>query len=155
MFYPATNQVPIKKGDIIAARCTMENHLDHNVYIGPTGDDEMCNFYIMYYVDNGEDVLENNICTSMGPPSWYFEDFTSKDGIKLNIRAIPFDASEAPITNEKPVNHESMNHNKINEETNLSSLNDESDEDELELEELEKEYMFKNLLLNGLKKRKF
>ena len=34
MFYPASNNVEIKKGDIVAARCTMNNNLDHVVRIG-------------------------------------------------------------------------------------------------------------------------
>jgi peptidylglycine monooxygenase len=34
MFYPATNMVSVKKGDVIATRCTMDNVRDHNVYIG-------------------------------------------------------------------------------------------------------------------------
>jgi peptidylglycine monooxygenase len=34
MFYPATNKVSIRKGDVIATRCTMENTRDHTVYIG-------------------------------------------------------------------------------------------------------------------------
>ena len=40
----------VKMGDVIAARCTMVNHLDHDVRIGPTNNDEMCNFYLMYWV---------------------------------------------------------------------------------------------------------
>ena len=34
MFYPATNNITIRRGDVIAARCTMENYLDKDVYIG-------------------------------------------------------------------------------------------------------------------------
>lgn len=34
MFFPATNKVSVKKGDILAARCTMNNFKDRNVYIG-------------------------------------------------------------------------------------------------------------------------
>lgn len=40
----------IKKGDVVAARCTMFNFRDHTTFIGTTNNDEMCNFYIMYYV---------------------------------------------------------------------------------------------------------
>ena len=29
----------------------MVNHLDHDVRIGPTNNDEMCNFYLMYWVE--------------------------------------------------------------------------------------------------------
>ena len=34
MFFPATNEVEVKKGDILAARCTMDNFRDHDVSIG-------------------------------------------------------------------------------------------------------------------------
>lgn len=74
MFYPVTNQVPIETGDVIAARCTMKNTRDHVVSIGSTGEDEMCNFYMMYYVE-GDRPLDNNYCVSPGPPSWYFDQF--------------------------------------------------------------------------------
>ena len=72
MFYPVTNKILIKKGDVIAARCTMKNFQNHDVSIGPTGDDEMCNFYMMYYVE-GDKILDNQYCTTYGPPSWYFK----------------------------------------------------------------------------------
>ena len=75
MFYPVTNSdIIVQKGDIIAARCTMKNYLNHNVFIGSTGDDEMCNFYMMYYVD-GNKTLDSTVCSTQGPPNWYFEDF--------------------------------------------------------------------------------
>ena len=31
----------------------------------------MCNFYMMYWVD-GDKLLEDNVCTSPGPPNYYF-----------------------------------------------------------------------------------
>ena len=37
----------------------------------PTGNDEMCNFYMMYWVD-GDQLLEENVCASRGPPYYYF-----------------------------------------------------------------------------------
>ncbi len=36
-----------------------------------TGIDEMCNFYMMYWVD-GEQLLEDSVCASPGPPNYYF-----------------------------------------------------------------------------------
>ncbi|CAM5114381.1 unnamed protein product [Eretmochelys imbricata] len=51
-FYPVEHPVDISFGDTLAARClftgegrTMETH------IGGTASDEMCNFYIMYYME--------------------------------------------------------------------------------------------------------
>lgn len=79
MFYPATNKMQVKKGDILVGRCTMKNFVERTVYVGATGDDEMCNFYVMYYV-KGDKTLENNICLRYGPPYWYLKDF------KVNFR---------------------------------------------------------------------
>lgn len=73
MFYPISNEsLTIKQGDILAARCTMNNYLSHDVSVGPTGDDEMCNFYIMFWVD-GDDELNQKYCFSSGPPEYYWK----------------------------------------------------------------------------------
>jgi len=70
MFYPiADPELTFTKGDILAARCTMVNHHDHDVYVGQTNNDEMCNFYIMYWV-KGKDVVDKRVCFSPGPPYW-------------------------------------------------------------------------------------
>ncbi|GFS07686.1 peptidyl-glycine alpha-amidating monooxygenase [Elysia marginata] len=51
-FYPVKEKIEIKKGDILAARCTYDSSsMSHTVKVGATGDDEMCNFYIMFYTD--------------------------------------------------------------------------------------------------------
>ena len=91
MFYPVTNSIRITKGDILAARCTMYNHRDHKVSIGPTGADEMCNFYLMYYGRENK-TLNSNICMTWGPPNWYFENFKG-----LDVSKIPEDASVLPV----------------------------------------------------------
>jgi len=49
MFYPVAQEMEIKTGDTVAARCTMVNTRDHVVYMGMTNQDEMCNFYMMYW----------------------------------------------------------------------------------------------------------
>jgi len=70
MFYPVDNEnVTIKRGDVVAARCTMVNHKDTDVAIGSTKQDEMCNFYLMYWV-RGKDTLQPNTCFTRGPPTW-------------------------------------------------------------------------------------
>ena len=71
MFYPVTNKLSIRKGDVVAARCTMKNFVDHDVSIGSTGEDEMCNFYMMYYVEGDighANIVVHSILTSLGPP---------------------------------------------------------------------------------------
>ena len=72
MFYPIANpDLTFTKGDTLAARCTMINHRDRITYIGMTNEDEMCNFYIMYWVKGKHPVSRRN-CFSPGPPfySW-------------------------------------------------------------------------------------
>lgn len=104
MFYPASNDVVVRKGDILAARCTMYNFRDNTVYIGATGNDEMCNFYIMYWV-NGDRLVESNTCYSGGPPFWHFKNFRANDGSKaLNLEAIPENASEVPEAQQEELN---------------------------------------------------
>lgn len=94
MFYNVTSPgITVKKGDILAARCTMENTLDHKVQIGSTQNDEMCNFYIMYYVEKLPS-LETNDCFTPGPPYWFWEKFDDQDG--LNLKNLPQTASVIP-----------------------------------------------------------
>lgn len=71
MFYPVTNRVPVTYGDTLAARCTMESTRDTFTLVGETNQDEMCNMYIMYYVEN-EEPLERKYCFTVGPPSYYW-----------------------------------------------------------------------------------
>uniref|UniRef100_A0A671NVQ8 Peptidyl-glycine alpha-amidating monooxygenase B-like n=1 Tax=Sinocyclocheilus anshuiensis TaxID=1608454 RepID=A0A671NVQ8_9TELE len=52
-FYPVTNTIDVRNGDILAARCVFTGEGRTAVtQIGGTSNDEMCNFYIMYYMDN-------------------------------------------------------------------------------------------------------
>ncbi|KAK9304995.1 hypothetical protein QLX08_003727 [Tetragonisca angustula] len=82
MFYPVHNKVTASQGDQIAARCTMHSTRDSWTYIGATKSDEMCNFYLMYYVENDEP-LSVKYCFTSGPPTYYWED----DGL-FNIPTI-------------------------------------------------------------------
>lgn len=49
----------------------------------PTNEDEMCNFYLMYYVDGGEP-LEQKFCFSSGPPEYYWSTGDNKNEL-INI----------------------------------------------------------------------
>lgn len=42
-----------------------------NIY-SATNEDEMCNFYLMYYVDNDEP-LDMKYCFTAGPPYFYWK----------------------------------------------------------------------------------
>lgn len=72
MFYPVKNNIPIEKGDMLAARCTMQSNRDRITLIGATKNDEMCNFYLMYYVENDEP-MQQQYCYSLGPPYFYWQ----------------------------------------------------------------------------------
>uniref|UniRef100_A0A3B3Z3Z4 Uncharacterized protein n=1 Tax=Poecilia mexicana TaxID=48701 RepID=A0A3B3Z3Z4_9TELE len=52
-FYPANKEVTVRYGDTVAARCVFsgEGRIS-KTYIGGTSNDEMCNFYMMYYMDS-------------------------------------------------------------------------------------------------------
>ncbi|XP_067013551.2 peptidylglycine alpha-hydroxylating monooxygenase [Anabrus simplex] len=78
MFYPVLNSDPIRYGDRLAARCTMLSTRDRWTEVGPTNADEMCNFYLMYWVKNDQP-LKKKYCFSMGPPTYYWdsEDFNN------------------------------------------------------------------------------
>jgi peptidylglycine monooxygenase len=66
MFNPTTDKsTTLTGGDIVATRCTMVNDLDSEVVVGPTRKDEMCNFYIMFWVE-GEEVPDNLFCLTPG-----------------------------------------------------------------------------------------
>lgn len=52
-FYPADKELNVKYGDTLAARCVFTGEgRTSKTYIGGTSDDEMCNFYIMYYMES-------------------------------------------------------------------------------------------------------
>lgn len=46
--------------------------LSYNFLHRPTGEDEMCNFYMMYYID-GDKPLTDKYCFSSGPNSYYWD----------------------------------------------------------------------------------
>ena len=59
MFYPVVeSDMTLTKGDTVAARCTMVSYRDRITWVGSTAEDEMCNFYMMYWVE-GNQVLSS------------------------------------------------------------------------------------------------
>ena len=77
MFYPVGNpDLSLTRGDVVAARCTMVNNRDRTTYVGATKEDEMCNFYIMYWVD-GDLPMDQTTC---------FSRVSQAIGLKLIIR---------------------------------------------------------------------
>ncbi|ODN06475.1 Peptidylglycine alpha-hydroxylating monooxygenase [Orchesella cincta] len=72
MFYPVSNNLTVVKGDVLAARCTMVSDRSRITKVGPTNEDEMCNFYVMYWVE-GSQPLNQKYCFTMGPPFYYWD----------------------------------------------------------------------------------
>jgi peptidylglycine monooxygenase len=100
MFYNVTTPgMTIHKGDVLAARCTMVNDEDRVVKIGNTGHDEMCNFYLMYWVD-GDKIMSQNYCFTQGPPSWSWNDIFDMSAVPSSASLVP-GAKEAITKTEK------------------------------------------------------
>lgn len=88
MFYPVANDLTLTKGDTVAARCTMQSNRDRTTRVGSTNEDEMCNFYMMYWAE--KEILRKKTCFSLGPPFYYWN--------RSGLRDIPdSDASSLPI----------------------------------------------------------
>lgn len=67
MFYPATNSsLVVRGGDRIEGYCEYNNIRNRIVNIGATGNDEMCNFYMMYWTE-GHDLLKQPDCLTQNP----------------------------------------------------------------------------------------
>ncbi|CAG9534227.1 unnamed protein product [Cercopithifilaria johnstoni] len=71
MFERVNKNITIRQGDVIAARCVLNNKEDREITVGNTADDEMCNYYLMYWV-LGDRILRDNTCYSPGPPEYYW-----------------------------------------------------------------------------------
>lgn len=69
MFYPVRdNNVTLTKGDTVYGSCEFNNTKSRPVNIGQTGDDEMCNFYLMYWTNSPRLLTEAN-CYGVNPPN--------------------------------------------------------------------------------------
>lgn len=61
IFYPVKEKdMTLAKGDSVYAHCEFNNNRTHVVEIGNTGDDEMCNFYLMYWTDSPKLLQKSN-----------------------------------------------------------------------------------------------
>lgn len=130
-FYNVTDpNLTVKQDDFLAARCTMVNDEDRDVPIGMTHKDEMCNFYIMYWVD-GQKVPEENNCMTDGPPNYHW----SKTKTIQSSNA-PDQASVIPGTDN--VIPETVSKTVVSQSSSSYSTGDVSDD---ELQELMAEYM--------------
>ena len=69
-FYPCQEDIIIEPSDRLFARCTYTNPTDKTVPIGPTSEDEMCNFYMMYYTLSEGPAATLQPCFSAGVRKW-------------------------------------------------------------------------------------
>ena len=62
-FYPVQTNgyVRVSPGDKLAARCIMVNDQTRVIRTGPKDSDEMCIFYVMYYVESEKEPLESQV----------------------------------------------------------------------------------------------
>lgn len=82
MFNPVVDKsTTLTQGDIIASRCTIANNGDTDVSVGPTRRDEMCNFYVMYWVE-GSRIPDELYCLSPGPPFFSWAGSEGDKGLK-------------------------------------------------------------------------
>ncbi|XP_041666609.1 peptidyl-glycine alpha-amidating monooxygenase isoform X2 [Cheilinus undulatus] len=83
-FYPANKTMSVKYGDTLAARCVFTGEgRTTETYIGGTSDDEMCNFYIMYYMDSKHAVPYMN-CMEPGSAE-LFEEIPAEANIPITV----------------------------------------------------------------------
>jgi len=103
MFYDLTGpkDLVIRDGDWLAARCTMYNRHNSDVQMGATGHDEMCNFYIMFWVEGDLPKQIQRNCWGSGSD---YDNWSTKPALK-SLKNAPLDASEQPPlgTNEEEV----------------------------------------------------
>lgn len=70
IMYPVVDpDMVIRQGDLITGRCLMNNTRDHDVYSGQRRSDEMCAYFLLYYVD-GDTILRENQFISVGAPAY-------------------------------------------------------------------------------------
>lgn len=80
-YYPLRDKnLTFKQNDTLAARCTTVNDGGKAVWTGTKPGQEMCNFFIVYWVE-GKERIEPQFCQSSGPPFWSFSKNTELKNI--------------------------------------------------------------------------
>ncbi|KAM6902478.1 peptidyl-glycine alpha-amidating monooxygenase B [Xenentodon cancila] len=83
-FYPANKDVALQYGDTVGARCVFTGEgRTSKTYIGGTSSDEMCNFYIMYYMDSKHAVPFMN-CMETGSKE-LFRHIPAEANVPINV----------------------------------------------------------------------
>ncbi|XP_045855582.1 peptidyl-glycine alpha-amidating monooxygenase isoform X7 [Meles meles] len=105
-FYPVEHPVDVSFGDILAARCVFTGEgRTESTHIGGTSSDEMCNLYIMYYME-AKHAVSFMTCTQNVAPELF--------------RSIPPEANiPIPVKSDMVMMH---GHHKETENTDKTSL---------------------------------
>ncbi|OXB56841.1 hypothetical protein ASZ78_005753, partial [Callipepla squamata] len=106
-FYPVEHPVDVSYDDILAARCVFSGEgRTTETHIGGTANDEMCNFYIMYYME-AKHAVSYTTCTQNANPEMF--------------RNIPREAN-IPIPVKPDMLKMAHGHNEETKDTDKSSL---------------------------------
>ncbi|XP_060570176.1 peptidylglycine alpha-hydroxylating monooxygenase-like [Ruditapes philippinarum] len=104
-FYDASNEgLVVRKGDILASRCTMSSQRKFFTQIGPQHKDEMCNFYIMYYTDY-EDTLQIEYCQRDAQSFRWADYLTTPPESASSIEGIPSFTRDDPFAIEDVISN--------------------------------------------------
>ncbi|KAM6226528.1 peptidyl-glycine alpha-amidating monooxygenase isoform 11-T13 [Spheniscus humboldti] len=117
-FYPVERPVDVSYDDILAARCVFSGEgRTTETHIGGTADDEMCNFYIMYYME-AKHAVSYMTCTQNANPEMF--------------RNIPQEAN-IPIPVKSDMLKMSHGHHEETKDTDKSSLLQQAKKEEEEI----------------------
>ncbi|XP_077318455.1 peptidyl-glycine alpha-amidating monooxygenase isoform X1 [Lithobates pipiens] len=105
-FYAVEHPLDVHAGDVLAARCVFTGDgRTSNTYIGGTSSDEMCNLYVMYYMEAAH-ASSYMTCVRTGDPALF--------------RHIPEIANiPVPVSPDMVMGHGSHKHMKEHEERNI------------------------------------
>ncbi|XP_074993270.1 peptidyl-glycine alpha-amidating monooxygenase isoform X5 [Calonectris borealis] len=85
-FYPVEHPVDVSYDDILAARCVFSGEgRTTETHIGGTANDEMCNFYIMYYME-AKHAVSYMTCTQNANPEM-FRNIPQEANIPIPIKS--------------------------------------------------------------------
>ncbi|XP_014747880.1 PREDICTED: peptidyl-glycine alpha-amidating monooxygenase isoform X5 [Sturnus vulgaris] len=85
-FYPVKYPVDISYDDILAARCVFSGEgRTTETHIGGTANDEMCNFYIMYYME-AKHAVSYMTCTQNANPEM-FRNIPQEANIPISVKS--------------------------------------------------------------------
>ncbi|XP_009979318.1 PREDICTED: peptidyl-glycine alpha-amidating monooxygenase isoform X4 [Tauraco erythrolophus] len=85
-FYPVEHPVDVSYDDILAARCVFSGEgRTTETHIGGTANDEMCNFYIMYYME-AKHAVSYMTCTQNANPEM-FRNIPQEANIPISVKS--------------------------------------------------------------------